>query len=152
MKKIINGRRYYTDTSVECGEYEHGNRSDFRYYREVLYRKSNGEYFLYGEGGPASPYAEEVEINSWRGGEAIKPLTDEEAHKWAEEHLSGAEYEKIFTVEDDSDVSRKLCSFSLAPSVIKKLAELSHSSGLSRSQIVADLINDAYEERKKAEH
>jgi hypothetical protein len=36
--------------------------------------------------------------------------------------------------------------------VIEKLADMSRSSGLSRSQIVADLINDAYEERKKAEH
>ena len=65
--------------------------------------------------------------------------------------INGNTYPRI-DKEDDSDVSRKLCSFSLAPSVIKKLAELSHSSGLSRSQIVADLINDAYEERKKAEH
>ena len=152
MKKIINGRRYCTDTAVPCGEYEYGEKGTSEHYSEVLYRKSTGEFFIHGVGGPASPYAEEVEINSWRGGEAIKPLTDEEARKWAEKHLTGEEYEKIFTVEDDSDVSRKLCSFSLAPSVIKKLAELSHSSGLSRSQIVADLINDAYEERKKAEH
>jgi hypothetical protein len=153
MKKIINGRRYYTDTSVECGEYEYGKNGTSEHYSEVLYRKSTGEFFIHGVGGPASPYAVEAEINSWKGGEAITPLTDEEARKWAEKHLSADECKKIFTVQDDEKpVGRKLCSFSLTKSVIEKLAELSHSSGISRSRIVADLINGAYEERKKAEH
>ena len=66
MKKIINGKLYDTDTAKEMGT---GCAScsprDFHYYSETLYRKRTGEYFLYGEGGPASRYAERVDNNMW---------------------------------------------------------------------------------------
>lgn len=104
MKKIINGRRYDTDTATMMGEASHGGRNDFSFFSEELYKKRTGEFFLYGEGGPASKYAVSAGQNSWSGGKKIEPLTLAEAQEWAEENLEGEEYEDIFgAVEEDKD-------------------------------------------------
>ena len=52
MKKIINGRKYDTETAKEIGYWSNGYPcSDFNHCEETLYLKKTGEYFLYGEGG-----------------------------------------------------------------------------------------------------
>lgn len=96
MKKIINGRKYDTDTAKEMGFSTNGyGVRDFNYYRETLYRKITGEFFLYGIGNAASRYA--VRCGSgWSGGERITPFTLDEAKVWAEKHLDAEEYEEIF--------------------------------------------------------
>lgn len=96
MKKIINGRSYDTDTATNVGEYWNGRTNrDFQYVFETLYRKKNGEFFLHGEGGAMSRYAEPV--GDMRGaGEKIIPMTEEEAREWAEEHLDADEYVSVF--------------------------------------------------------
>lgn len=95
MKKIINGKKYNTQTAEYMGGYE-ANLGQFEYVSEDLYRKRTGEFFLYGEGGPASKYAEAIDMNSWSGGSEITPLTEVEAKRWAEAHLDADEYEEIF--------------------------------------------------------
>ena len=106
VRKIINGKKYDTDTAQFIGE----NRSnvavnDFRYFRECLYRKKTGEYFLAGEGGPASKYCKPDIGSGWTGGEAITPLSEEEAREWAEKYLSVDEYEAEFgIVEEELEV------------------------------------------------
>ena len=57
MNKRINGKRYDTETAKEVGCVSWGAVGDFRHSSETLYRKSTGEFFLYGEGGPLSEYA-----------------------------------------------------------------------------------------------
>ena len=58
MKKIINGKKYDTETATKIGEYSNGySTSDFHYIDETLYRKKTGEFFLYGEGGPMTRYS-----------------------------------------------------------------------------------------------
>lgn len=52
---------------------------DFRYVEETLYRKRTGEFFLFGQGGPASKYAVSTGLNSWSGGSKIIPLSVAEA-------------------------------------------------------------------------
>ena len=96
MKKIINGKKYDTNTAEEIGMYTNGRSSaDFSYFCETLYRKRTGEFFLHGHGGASSRYAQSVG-NSLTGGEKILPLTEGEAKSWAEDHLTGDEYEAIF--------------------------------------------------------
>lgn len=52
MKKIINGKMYNTETATELGNFWNGlSTNDFRNLSETLYRKKNGEFFLYGQGG-----------------------------------------------------------------------------------------------------
>ena len=101
MKKIINGKRYDTDTATRIGSAGYGYSGDLGYWAEELYRKKTGEFFLYGEGGPMSKYARRTGSNEWSGGKEIRPLSPKEAQEWAEEYLDGDEYEKIFgTIEE----------------------------------------------------
>lgn len=97
MKKIINGKKYDTETATKkASAYASCSMSDFGYWEEELYQKRTGEFFLYGHGGPASKYSVTVGQNEWSGGEKLIPLSMEAAQKWAEKHLDGDEYEEIF--------------------------------------------------------
>ena len=101
MRKVIKGKLYDTETATRVGEWSDGYVSDFRFVCETLYRKRTGEYFIHGEGGPMSAYAESCGQNQWQGGKAIKPLTYDEARIWAEVHLDADEYEAEFGIPDE---------------------------------------------------
>lgn len=95
MKKIINGKKYDTATAKAVGEWDNGYCGSHQYCNETLYLKRTGEYFLYGEGGPASKYC--TYYGSMRSaGEDIIPLTESEAREWVEKHLTADNYEEIF--------------------------------------------------------
>lgn len=97
MKKIINGRMYNTDTAKRlCWASSDCGCRDFSYWKEELYQKRTGEFFLYGEGGPASPYSRRCGQSEWSDGWSIKPMTEQQARKWAERNLSADEYIEIF--------------------------------------------------------
>ena len=89
MQQIINGIKYDTETANYFGTCEIPTISGFRK-RIELYRKNNGEYFLYS-------YLQEP---GWIGDSTvslgISPLTDEKAKKFAEGYLSVQRYEAIF--------------------------------------------------------
>ena len=96
MKKIINGRKYDTDTAKEIDSYSNDRpRSDFRYFCETLYQKHTKEFFLYGHGGPMSKYAEHCG-QGWTGGESILPLSLDEAKEWVETNSTVEIYETLF--------------------------------------------------------
>lgn len=96
MKKIINGKKYDTDTAkYVAGDSSTYPANDFHYWDEELYRKKTGEYFLYGKGGPMTSYAESSG-SGWTWGSDIIPYTESEARKWAERHCTVDEYEEIF--------------------------------------------------------
>lgn len=135
MKKIINGKVYDTDKAEEMGYWEYSNPSDFHHISETLYRKRTGEFFIWGEGGPMTKYARAIEQNSWSGGQRIMPLSLAEAREWAEEHLDGEDYEKIFgdVVEDDTKV---LTAFSLTKTVIERIRREAQENGLTMSAVV----------------
>ena len=97
MKKIINGKKYDTETAKECGIYSNGLPiSNFSYVRETLYRKNNGEFFVHGQGGAYTQYGVSCGQNCWGDGEQILPLTINNAMQWAERYLDADEYEAIF--------------------------------------------------------
>ncbi len=94
MKKIINGKKYDTDTAEYLVQYNSVYGS-FEDYKETLYRKRTGEFFLAGKGGPESKYRQRVGNGGWSDGAGIIPLTQEEAKKWVEENANDR-YEEIF--------------------------------------------------------
>lgn len=97
MKKIINGKKYNTETAKAVGYWSNNySYRDFNYCEETLYQKRTGEFFLYGNGGAMSKYSQSCGQNSWCGGENIIPMTENAAKKWAEKHLTTDEYEEIF--------------------------------------------------------
>ena len=143
MNKIIKGKRYDTETAQKMAEWSSSYAySDFNYYDETLYRKRTGEYFLYGRGNAASKYAESCGQNSWMSGEEIIPLSIEQARKWAEEHCDGDEYEEIFgKIEEGGEKIQVKVYLDRATS--EKLKIISQEAGVSASDMVAKLINNA---------
>ena len=143
MKKIISGKKYDTDTAQEVGSCYFSNPGDFHHYSEKLYRKKTGEFFLYGEGGPMSKYAKQIELNIWSGGKAIIPLTYKEATEWGEAHLDGDEYEEVFGEVSES-LEAITVTYSIptaAAALIKREAE---KAGKSQSSLITDLILRKY--------
>lgn len=127
MQKIINQRRYSTETATSIGVWTNNyNPSDFGYCREELYRKRNGEFFLYGEGGPQTKYAFSYGDNSWGSGESITPLSYEAAMKWAEDNLTAEEYESTFGEHIiDEDEEKGVATYRISDStreIIKRIA------------------------------
>lgn len=110
MKKIINGKVYDTDTARELGIWTNTwDHRSWTYEHESLYVKRTGEYFLFGEGGPQTKYAESTSDNHWRGGEKIIPLSPEKAREWAGERLSADEYEAAFGLPDEDAEPVTMC-------------------------------------------
>ena len=140
MKKIINGKVYDTETAKELAYWENmPDVRDFHQFCERLYRKKTGEFFLHGEGGPMTQYAQTVGANSWSGGERIMPMTFAEAKAWAEEHLDGEEYEVIFG-EVTEDGSRVQVCYSLAASTVETIKRRAAELGITASEYIDRLV------------
>ena len=142
MRKIICGKLYDTEKAKELGFWcNAGSWRDFSHKEETLYRKKTGEFFLYGQGGPMTNYAEATGTNSWSGGERIMPLTFQEARKWAEEKLQADEYEAIFgeVTEDESKI--QVC-YSLSVGTTEKIKRLAAEAGISASAYIDRLVQE----------
>lgn len=141
MKKIINGRMYNTDTAHAVGEWNDSYPNDFHYVCETLYRKRNGEYFIHGEGGAMSKYAQSCGQNQWSGGEQIIPLTYDSARDWAEKNLDADEYEAEFgEVSEDGEGEFVVVSLRMTSMAKVKLDRLASKTGKSRGDIITDAI------------
>ena len=143
MKKIIRGRVYDTETAQELGTYSNGGSwRDFHHIEETLYRKKTGEFFLHGEGGPATRYAEAVGQNSWSGGSRIMPMTYAEAREWAEEKLDADDYEAIFgeVTEDGSKI--QVC-YTISAASAEKVKRRAGELGLPVSAYLDSIIQSA---------
>lgn len=61
-----------------------GFRGDAEFFEEILYRKDDGTFFLYGEGGAYTKYGHldrDFLVGSWD----IIPMTEEESQRWLKE-------------------------------------------------------------------
>ena len=137
MKKVIGGKVYDTATARELGYYEYSNRGDFGYYREVLYQKRTGEFFLYGEGGGASRYAQRVEQSGWGWGERVIPLAIDAAREWVEKHLDGEDYERIFGLPDEGDRSVTAISANIPAALVAAARNRAATEGTTVTAIIA---------------
>ena len=101
MKRIIDGKRYNTETAQFIGNWEYAEPGNFHHVYEALYRTPSGRYFLEYQGGALSPYAVNNGPHCVSGSRGIRPLDAEEALAWCEDRDIDAEViEKFFTVED----------------------------------------------------
>ena len=140
MKKIINNLVYNTETAEEIGSMSWGDGPrDFHHMTETLYRKRTGEFFLYGEGGPATKYAVSVSQRGWRGGEKIVPLDFATAREWAEENLDADDYEKVFgeVAEDDS---RVMITLSVSRTCAETITRKASEAGMSKSEYIEKMV------------
>ena len=140
MKKSINGKVYDTDTARELGSWANmADRRNFSQFEETLYRKKTGEFFLCGEGGPMTKYAQAVGQNEWSGGSRIMPLDFSEARQWAEEHLDADEYESIFG-EVSEDGSRVQVCYSLSAAAAETIKRRASELGITASAYIESLL------------
>ena len=141
MKKVINGRRYDTDTAHVLASDSYSNTKDDNFWEETLYRKNTGEFFLYGVGGPLSKYAKAAGLNRWESGSRIMPVTLEEAQEWAKEHLEAGKYKKVFGAIEEG-LKKKTVTFSLPLDVIEKIKRESAKKCISMSEYITGLIRN----------
>ena len=102
MKKIINRKIYNTETAEEVASWSNGMPgSEFGSYAEALFLTRKGTWFLWGEGGPMTKYAECVGDNR-SGGEDLVVLSPEDACSWLEDKQALAAIQKYFgdVIED----------------------------------------------------
>ena len=136
MVKIVKGRKYDTETAREVGCYSNGGGwRDFRHYEETLYRKRTGEYFLFGEGGPMTKYAEQVGQSGRSGGSEIIPLSFDDAREWAEKNPDAAEYEAEFGVVEE-DGSRTALNITLPVTMIESLKREAVAENMTLSALI----------------
>lgn len=103
MRRILSNKVYDTATAVLVGSWDDGlDCTDSDHVEESLYRKKTGEYFLHGEGGPRSPYAQR-RGDRWALGEALSPVSFEGAREWAGRHLGTEAYEAEFGTPEEGD-------------------------------------------------
>lgn len=140
MKKYIQGKKYDTATAKLVGAWGNGcYTTDFNYLSESLYRKRTGEYFIHGEGGARTHYAEQEGSGWWSGGEAITPISPEDARQWAEEHLSTDEYDAEFGEPTEGD--EHVITVAIAESNYRAIREYSIRRGISMGAVV-DMLCD----------
>jgi hypothetical protein len=96
MKKIIDGKRYDTETATQLAEIQRGQQSSFDYFEEALYRTAKGAYFLAGFGHASSKYAVACGDGSRGAGHGLDVLTENEAYRWAERYLEADQVEARF--------------------------------------------------------
>ena len=141
MKKIINGKLYDTEKAKNVGSWSNNlSYRDFNNMSETLYLKRTGEFFLYGEGGPMTKYAESVGQNSWTGGEKIIPLSAASARKWAEEHLDADEYAAIFGMPDEGSDERVTICVQLPAAMGAKIRLNAADAGLNLSAYMESIL------------
>lgn len=139
MKKIINGKLYNTDTAKRLGEWVNDITDNLHWVSETLYQKQRGEFFLHGEGGPGSKYAEPSGQGSWSSGEKIIPLSYDAAQAWAEEYLDANAYQSTFgPVEEDDSTVRMLIS--LPASVAERVKREAAQAGMSFSAYIVSKL------------
>tara|TARA_R110002074_G_scaffold267046_1_gene439314 strand:- start:66 stop:371 length:306 start_codon:yes stop_codon:yes gene_type:complete len=96
MKKVINGKMYNTETAKLIETHTYKYPSDFEWFKESLYQKKTGEFFIDGEGGGLSKYAEEGATGGWSYGSKVSPISEIEAKAWVEEHSDVELYGELF--------------------------------------------------------
>ncbi len=146
MKKIINKKRYDTDTAQKIGEVWDGLPTDAYFTHEALYRKRTGEFFFFCEGGAKSVYGE-WECGEGHTGKTIQLFSYEQAETWAMNNLDADTYEKFFEVIDD-DGETETISIVIPVSAASKLRIMVSQTGKTYGEIINDLLNENFIDKK----
>ena len=94
--------RYDTEKAIKVGTYcSPESTSDFTWFEATLYKTPRSRrFFLAGEGGALSRFAQSCGQNTWTGGSDIIPLGYRIALEWAKKHLLEANIEEHFSIDE----------------------------------------------------
>lgn len=91
MIKVIDGKRYNTDTAEQVFWHSNGAmRNDFKFREKTLYRTKGNAWFIEHTGGPMSDMATRLGGGSIGWGEEIEPVSDDDAYGFLEAHSDDA--------------------------------------------------------------
>lgn len=155
MKDRIGTLSYNTETAKKIGEYSSDlPTNDFGYYKETLYKKRTGEYFLAGYGGPKRNYFEIVNGKKvMQSSSTIKPLTFNQAKQWHQDFILDSDYEdkketeKVYHREFEPNINDKKtvkASLTLTVGAKRKLERIAAKQHISQSQVVENLIEELH--------
>lgn len=98
MRKIIGRKVYDTNTAqTVCDISPSGfSGSDFRWEDTKLYKSPKGQFFIAGEGGPMTRWAEPSGNNGTTGGRGLVLISDDAAVSLAERFASPGAIEIAF--------------------------------------------------------
>ena len=149
MKKIIGGKKYDTETAKQVGEPWSAGEGNLGWTEETLYRKKTGEYFLHGEGGPQTRYAEAYGQSGWTRGERIMPLTYDEASEWAEQHMDADAYIAAFGDPGEGGYSEGLAQMAvrIPESTMAYLDRMVSATGRGKAELVAEAMQRYLQEQ-----
>lgn len=100
MLKIINGKRYNTETAEKlCDLPCEVRQSEIGWHKTELYLTANGAFFLAGKGNAWSMWDQSAPGSSGPG-EGIRPVGDDEARSFLEAAGKVHQIERLFTVAD----------------------------------------------------
>lgn len=95
---VIDGKVYDTETATEIGKI--GSITDdignFKFWAATLYVTRKGRFFMEGEGGPQSPFAESLGGRAYASGSGLRALEPQEALAMASYTLSTGTIERHF--------------------------------------------------------
>ena len=86
MIKVINGKTYNTKTAARvCSVSSPVSMSNFNWFSETLYRTPKGAFFIVGQGGPKTQWADVAEDRSRGYGAGLLLLESDEAREMMEQ-------------------------------------------------------------------
>jgi len=102
MKRIIDGKRYNTETAHRVGSVGSAtiNVSDFGYWEADLYRTPRGRWFLAGKGGPMTMFSRPDGGGMTSGGSGLIPISGTEAQVYLEDDRNVEALERWFVIKE----------------------------------------------------
>ncbi|MCV3769086.1 hypothetical protein [Rhizobium sp. TRM95796] len=99
--QVVDGLRYNTETAIEiCTYYSTADVGDFTYECTTLFQTKKGRFFIAGHGGPRSRWSRSLGNNTIASGEGLRPISAEEARRFAEQNADPDTVTKYFDVDD----------------------------------------------------
>lgn len=138
MDKRIGTVLYRTSTSHKVGTWTNGADNKLDVVEETLYRKvtNTSTYFMHGKGGARTQYAR-TRKGTLIAGEDIKPLSFDEAKKWAEGHLTEEEFKAEFCIAEDEGSER--FNLRIPSAIASKIRIVAKERNTTISALVAEL-------------
>ena len=147
MKFTVNRRLYDTEKADKLAEVQksfgtYGVNPD-EDWTESLYRKNNGEFFMLGEGGKNSPFADYSSKTRQAGSriEVWRVDNYNSAKLWVHDNIPEM-MEELFNPKEDNDIS--VTTVTISAKAKRNLKRYSKETGLSVSEIIRRYAEELY--------
>ena len=150
MKLRIFNNIYDTDTARKIAERKSASFNTDKSFRETLFRKKGGEFFLFGEGGKESKYRKAT-VKGYINGQKIIPLTYEEADNWLKQASTANPklkplHKRIFDISD-AESKKVAVTFRVKQATKNKIEKIATIMNVHQGDVIDNLLKE-YKEKK----